>query len=326
VNAPWPIAVTGFCSGAYEKIMNSVFELWSGIISERAMACAFNLEYLLVGGWDKRPGYDRHFMWYDWMVGGWGGRNGRDGANASAPVFGAGLTIQPLEGQERLCPVITTKHEIVTDSGGPGKWRGGCGAEKGCILTKVTRTLSSYCCDRERSITWGIKGGLPGIPHGAWLNPNRPGECYLGAVFSAAPLKENDILTRPSSGGGGYGDPLERETELVLQDVIDGYVSTERARKDYGVVIQPIDPTVCDYRIDLEATREERAQIRSRRVTQLQEEPEVVMSLFRNGKIDLIDVVRHYGMIIDRRTMKILPKTTKQFRGMLKKRTAPYWK
>ncbi|MFQ5762765.1 MAG: hydantoinase B/oxoprolinase family protein [Candidatus Bathyarchaeia archaeon] len=325
VNAPWPIAVTGFCSGAYEKIMNSVFELWSGIIPERAMACAFNLEYLLVGGWDKRPGYSRHFMWYDWMVGGWGGRNGRDGANASAPVFGAGLTIQPLEGQERLSPVITTRHEIVTDSGGPGKWRGGCGVEKGCILTQATRILCSYCCDRERSIAWGIRGGLSGIPHGAWLNPNLPGERYLGAVFSAVPLKEKDVLTRPSSGGGGYGDPLERDPKLVLEDVIDGYVSIERARRDYGVVVYSVDPEVCDYGIDWDATRNERARIRERRVAQLDEDPEVVASRFRKGEIDLLDVVRHFGVIIDRRTMKVLPRTTQQFRQMLKKRTGSYW-
>ena len=54
VNAPWPIAVTGFCAGPYEKIMNSIFELWSELMPERAMACSFNLEYLLVGGRDAR--------------------------------------------------------------------------------------------------------------------------------------------------------------------------------------------------------------------------------------------------------------------------------
>ena len=138
VNAPWPYAVTGFCSGAYEKIMNATFELWSRVLPERALACSFNLEYLLVGGWDRRPGYDRQFMWYDWMVGGWGGRNGKDGSTATAPVFGVGLMIQPLEGQERLTPVVTTHHAILRDSGGPGKYRGGCGVVKGGILTRTS--------------------------------------------------------------------------------------------------------------------------------------------------------------------------------------------
>ena len=104
VNAAWPTAVTGFCSGPYEKIMSSIFELWSQVMPERAMAAAFNLEYLLVGGTDTRRDGESIFMWYDWMAGGWGGRNGKDGSNATSPVFGVGLAVQPLEGQERLSP------------------------------------------------------------------------------------------------------------------------------------------------------------------------------------------------------------------------------
>ena len=129
INAPWPIAVTGFCSGPYEKIMNSIFELWSRVMPERALACSFNLEYLLVGGRDARQSSRPIYMWYDWMAGGWGGRNGRDGANATSPIFGVGLAVQPVEGQERLSPVVTSGHEIKTDSGGPGRFRGGCGVE-----------------------------------------------------------------------------------------------------------------------------------------------------------------------------------------------------
>ena len=68
------------------------------------MACSFNLEYLLVGGRDARQPSRPIFMWYDWMAGGWGGRNGRDGANATSPIFGVGLAVQPVEGQERLSP------------------------------------------------------------------------------------------------------------------------------------------------------------------------------------------------------------------------------
>ena len=100
--------------------MNAIFELWSQVMPERAIACSFNLEYLLVGGRDARRDERPIFMWYDWMVGGWGGRNGKDGSNATAPIFGVGLAVQPLEGQERLSPVLTTEHAIVTDSGGPG--------------------------------------------------------------------------------------------------------------------------------------------------------------------------------------------------------------
>lgn len=90
--------------------MNAVFELWSKLMEDRAIACSFNLEYLLVGGWDTREAQGKEdkgdfFMWYDWMAGGWGGRTDRDGSSATAPVFGPGLAVQPVEGQERLSPV-----------------------------------------------------------------------------------------------------------------------------------------------------------------------------------------------------------------------------
>jgi N-methylhydantoinase B len=325
VNAPWPYAVTGFCSGAYEKIMNATFELWSKVLPERALACSFNLEYLLVGGWDRRSGYDRQFMWYDWMVGGWGGRNGKDGSTATAPVFGVGLMIQPLEGQERLTPVVTTHHAILRDSGGPGKYRGGCGVVKGGTLTPNERSVMSYCCDRERSVTFGIEGGLPGYPHGAWLNRDKPDGKFLGAIFSGVPVTEGDEFDRPSSGGGGFGDPLERDPALVLEDVIDDYVSIERARKDYGVVINAIDPENLQYELDVEATERERVEIRAKRQGWLEEDPNLVAERYRAGEIDLLDTVRHYGVIIDQRNGQLLPKTTGQFREMMLRRSAAHW-
>jgi N-methylhydantoinase B len=316
--------VTGFCAGAYEKIMNATFELWSKIMPERALACSFNLEYLLAGGWDRRPGYDRQYMWYDWMVGGWGGRNGKDGKTNSA-IFGVGLMTQPVEGQERLTPVVTICHEQLQDSAGPGKYRGGVGIIKGGILTKAERSVLSYCCDRERSITFGIEGGLPGYPHGTWLNRETPDAKFLGAIFSGVPIKEGDAFIRPASGGGGYGDPLERDPALVLEDVIDEYVSIERARKDYGVVIKTLDPDLLKYEIDAEATRHERDAIRLDRKQWLQEDPERVAARYRAGEIDLLDTIRRYGVIIDQRTSQVFPRTTAQYRATLQKRTVDHW-
>ena len=84
-------------------------------------------------------------MWYDWMAGGWGGRASKDGSGATAPAFGVGLAVQPLEGQERLSPVLTTTHNLALDSGGPGRFRGGVGVEKGGILTDGSSTVMSYC-------------------------------------------------------------------------------------------------------------------------------------------------------------------------------------
>jgi N-methylhydantoinase B len=325
VNAPWPIAVTGFCAGPYEKIMNACFEIWSEIMPERAMACAFNLEYLLVGGRDGRAADDPFFMWYDWMVGGWGGRNGKDGSNATAPVFGVGLAVQPLEGQERLSPVITTGHQIVIDSGGPGTYRGGCGVEKGGTLSACERTVMSYCCDRARSVTWGINGGLPSIPHGVWLNKGRDDARFLGAVFSNVSVTEGDTFTRPSAGGGGFGDPLERDPAAVREDVIDGYVSVERALKDYGVVVGEADAEHGRHEVDAEATESERTRIRGQRLGWLEEDAEDVARRYREGELDVLDLVRQYAVIVDWGTGELFAHTTEQFRAMVHRRAASHW-
>lgn len=330
VNAGLPHAVTGFCSGPYEKIMNAVFELWSKLMEDRAIACSFNLEYLLVGGWDTREAQGKEdkgdfFMWYDWMAGGWGGRTDRDGSSATAPVFGPGLAVQPVEGQERLSPVITSHHTLITDSAGPGKYRGGLGVSKGGVLTDCADTVMSYCCDRSRSVTWGIEGGLPSIPQGVWLNRNSEDEQYLGALFSNVEVSPGDAFERPSAGGGGYGDPLERDPAEVLEDVIDGYVSVSRAAKDYGVVIRAIDPEIDEYELDDAATAELREEQRLSRVGKLSEDPEAVAQRYRNGELDQLDLIRHYGVILDWSTDELLPTTTQQFRAQLDKRTLAAW-
>lgn len=325
VNAPWPVAVTGFCSGAYEKIMNAIHELWSDIMPERALACSFNLEYLLIGGWDLREGYQNYFMWYDWMAGGHGGRQGKDGANALSPLFGVGLAIQPCEGQERLSPVITSHHQIITDSGGPGQYRGGCGVEKGGQLTRIDQTVMSYCCDRSRSVSWGIKGGLPSYPHGAWLNKGTEQERFLGAIFSNVKVNSGDSFTRPSAGGGGLGDPLKRDAQEVLEDVIDGYVSIERAKKDYGVVIREVDTELDLFEIDEEATSKEKEYIHKNRKSWMETNLEEVQSLYDQGRIDRLDVIRRYGVVLDDEAGKVLENSTQQYRETLKNRTISAW-
>ncbi len=310
VNAGWPVAVTGSVSGAYEKIMNAGFELWSQVMPERAMACCFNLEYLLVGGRDARREDRPFFMWYDWMAGGWGGRQGRDGQDCTSPVFGVGLAVQPLEGQERLTPVLTSGHEIIPDSGGPGTYRGGVGVRKGGTLTQVEGAVMSYCCDRARSVTWGIGGGLPSIPHGVWLHPGTDRARFLGANFSGVPVAEGDVFERPSAGGGGLGDPLERDPQAVLEDVEDGYVTVRRAAIDYGVVVEEVDGDLAEYRLDDDATAKRRADQRQTRVGKLDEDPEDVTKRFCVGELDTLDLVRHYGVVLDWGTGELLPRTT----------------
>ncbi len=325
VDAKWPVAVTGFLM-PFEKIMNAIYEMWSNIIPERAIACAFNLEYLLTGGLDARRKEKPIFMFYDWLPGGWGGRNGKDGSNVTTACFGTGLMAQPVEGQERANPILTTEFEILCDSPGPGKWRGGAGVRKTSVMLEADKTVISYICDRERAIVWGIEGGLPSMPHGLSLKrADAESEQWLGSVFSDVPIGTGDEFSRPTAGGGGFGDPLERDPELVLQDVIDDYVSIERAARDYGVVIEAVDPEICEYRVDLAATEAERACIRDLRAGWLATDPEKVAQMYRDGEIDTFDVVRRYAVVLDWYTGELLPKSTAQFREMFHKRSASKW-
>ena len=323
VSARWPVAVSGFVM-PFEKIMNSIFELWSQLMPERAMACAFNIEYLQTGGYDARYAHRPYFMLYDWLSGGWGGRNGKDGLGTTASCFGVGLMSQPVEGQERLCPVQTDRYEIVTDSGGPGEFRGGVGLDKQGTILAVDNCVFSYFCDRERSVVWGIEGGLPSRPHGLWLEQD--GEArFLGAVFSDVPVTSGDRFWRGTAGGGGFGDPLKRDPEKVKCDVEDDYVSVERARRDYGVVIEVVDADLAEYAVDAEATARERAAIAAARRGWLEEDAESVAARFRAGEIDLYDVIRRYGVICDWGTRELLPNSTRDFRAVMQRRSAAHW-
>ena len=205
---------------------------------ERAMACCFNLEYLLVGGHDGRTDDRPVFMWYDWMAGGWGGRNGKDGTNATSPVFGVGLAVQPLEGQERLTPVRTTVHRIAPDSGGPGRFRGGCGVEKGGTLTQAQDAVMSLLL-RPRAVDHVGHRGRPAVAaarrvaHAAgW----RASASWGRRSPTSTSARATSSRARPRVGAG-FGDPLERDPEAVLEDVADGYVTVRRAALDYGVVV-----------------------------------------------------------------------------------------
>lgn len=329
VNAVWPTPVAGFATGPFDKIMSSAMELWAEILPERAMAACFPVDYLLSGGRDTRKDGDPMFIWYDWNVGGWGGLNGGDGHNGTVPVYGGKCGVQSMESQERAAPVITSGFELATDSGGPGKHRGGLGAVKGHWLRDAAGIVLSYCNDRERSISWGMWGGAPSCPGGLWLHHSQGPESdreYLGAIFSNRPVDAGDRMERMSSGGGGLGDPLDRDVSDVCEDVLDEYVSVERARKDYGVVFSAVDRESCTCTVDEQATARERERIRAERASWLQADPEDIARQYRDGTLDALDLVRHYGVIVRWGTGELLPKTTQQFRAMLHRRMTPHWR
>lgn len=326
VSAEWPVAVTGFLM-PFEKIMNAIFEMWSKIMPERAIACAFNLEYLLAGGNDLRKAEKPIYMFYEWLPGGWGGRNGKDGSDVTTACFGTGLMSQPSEGNERVNPTRADIFEIKQDSAGPGKWRGGVGVIKASTLLEAENTVISYICDRERAVVWGVQGGLPSMPHGLLIEHSDTGEeKWLGSVFSNYKIKSGDKFTRPTAGGGGFGDPLERDPEDVKRDVIDDYVSIKRAELDYGVVINTINSDMLEYEVDYVATKNSRSDIRANRVAWARMDPNIVSKMYRDGKINELDAVRRYAVILDWGSGELMVKSTTQFRKSFEQRSVAYWK
>jgi N-methylhydantoinase B len=326
VNAVWPTAVTGFIM-PYEKIVNILIEMWSELFPDRMMACSYNTEYLQVGGRDERLEGAPFYMWHDWLSGGWGGRADRDGAGGTTGVFSAQMEAQSIEGQERLSPGRHLEWQLYRDSGGPGKHRGGLGVRKRAILSEGARdSVLSYFCDRARAIVWGIQGGLPSCPHGLWVRrASEPEPEFLGVYVSKVDVGPGDAFERCSVGGGGLGDPLLRDPEEVREDVTEGYVSVERAAKDYGVVIEEVDADLCEYAVDAEATERAREEIRANRRGWLEEDPEGVAKRYRDGELDPLDLIRRYGVIVDWGSGEALPETTKTFRAMVNRRAASQW-
>jgi N-methylhydantoinase B len=157
------------------------------------------------------------------------------------------------------------------------------------------------------------------------MNKGTDKQRFLGSVFSSVPADPGDTFTRPSAGGGGLGDPLLRDPKAVLEDVIDGYVSLERAAKDYGVVVHAIDPEIDDYALDVEATDVLRRQIRADRQGWLDEDPEDLARRYRDGEVDMLDMIRRYGVIVDWGTGELLPQTTRDFRAGLRRRSLAHW-
>jgi N-methylhydantoinase B len=144
-------------------------------------------------------------------------------------------------------------------------------------------------------------------------------------VFSDVEVREGEKFVRPSAGGGGYGDPLLRDPEAVREDVTDGYVTPEGAKRDYGVVVSEVDAELAEWEVDEEATEREREHIRENRLGWLEANPEEVAKRYRDGEIGALDAIRRYGVILDWGTGELLPKTTDDFRAMLKRRAVPHW-
>jgi N-methylhydantoinase B len=164
------------------------------------------------------------------------------------------------------------------------------------------------------------------MPHGLTLKrAGAEAEERLGSIFSDVPIGEGDVFSRPTAGGGGFGDPLLREANLVIEDIKDDYISIERAAKDYGVVVRTIDAELSEYEVDKSATEVLRAKIRAERIASVRLDPEIVAQHYRSGAIDVLDVIRQHAVILDWGTGALLPESTRQFREVFERRSVAMW-
>jgi N-methylhydantoinase B len=146
----------------------------------------------------------------------------------------------PVEIIESEFPTRVERFEAISDSGGAGRWRGGLGfARDYRILTDEVRF--SMRTDKHSIEPWGSDGGYSGRKGACIVNPHAKDEKRLPSRFGDHRLSKGDLLRVERPGGGGLGDPLERPIENVFEDVRQGYVSIERARSDYAVVVEWVD-------------------------------------------------------------------------------------
>ena len=167
--------------------------------------------------------------------GGYGGRAGLDGPDA-VQTHGQNTENAPVEETEANYPVRITRYELVDDSEGPGRWRGGLGLRRDYHFPDQAVTFT-ILADRDRAGPWGLFGGHAGRPAAYILNPD--GEARPLGAKATVELRPGDTVSYRTCGGGGYGPPRERDPRLVLADVRAGKVSPGRARAVYGVAIDP---------------------------------------------------------------------------------------
>jgi len=164
-------------------------------------------------------------------VGGWGGRPGKDGPDGLSQGI-HNLTNNPVELVENEFPCLITEYSFVTDTGGPGRHRGGMGVERTTQVLEACEFSAQY--DRMKFPAPGLNGGQPGRP--ARLELERGDEVVeLAGKAVGVALQPGDVLRIVTQGGGGLGPVDERRPDEVLRDVALGKVSVEAARDVYGL-------------------------------------------------------------------------------------------
>jgi N-methylhydantoinase B len=213
-------------------LIDLVVKALADVLPDQAAGASYGDSMVIgIAGIDHRNGRP----WFDLepTVGGWGAWRGSDGEDGLINNVNGSLKDLPIEVLETKYPMRMTQYGFRADSGGPGRWRGGNGVVREYTIECESAQLFLWF---ERSVTpaWGLAGGRDATPPIVVLNPGREEERRM-LKASRVELTRGDVIRTMSGGGGGYGDPRERDQEAVRRDLRDRHVTPQAARDLYAV-------------------------------------------------------------------------------------------
>ena len=231
VNAQFPAPVVYANHEISHRVCDMVFGALAQIVPERVMACSQGTSAVLtLGGVDYRSG--ERYVSYETIKGGFGARPTKDGINAVASGISNTMNT-PIEVLEMSFPVRVERYELIPDSGGAGRYRGGLGTRRTWRILG-NDSMATVCCERATSPPFGIAGGAAGTPARiAVVDPDGTERVLNSKGSFSAPA--DSLVTFEVPGSGGFGPASERDPATLRADLRDGYISPAGAVRDYGV-------------------------------------------------------------------------------------------
>lgn len=250
-----PPAPLGIWSISLPTVIDTILKALSDVLPNAVTAAhKGDMGGLAMFGRDHKR--NRPFICLNIFGGGFGARPNGDGLDAVVSVTQGNVRNAPVEVQEAYYPLQIETHRLRPDSGGAGKYRGGLGVE--IVMKSDQDFFMNTHFQRTKLAPWGLHGGKDALPMEAEI-VRKGGTSLAGNILDGMRIEPGDRMIVRSAGGGGFGDPLERDPKLVLEDVIEGNVSIDAAQRDYGVIVK------ADLSgIDVGATESERAKARGR--------------------------------------------------------------
>jgi N-methylhydantoinase B len=215
-------------------LIDLVVKALADVLPEQAAGASYGDSMVIsMSGLDPRDG--KPWLDLEPTVGGWGAWQGSDGQDGLINNVNGSLKDLPIEVFETKFPMRLSEYGFRTDSGGAGRWRGGNGIVRQYEVGCEELTLYLWF-ERSETPAWGLFGGHDATPPIVVVNPGREDERRM-LKCSRVKLRRGDVIRTMTGGGGGVGDPSERDPERVRADVRDGHVSAEAAREVYGVEV-----------------------------------------------------------------------------------------